>query len=47
VHEAGISARGRVGAIEGKIRVRDYIDRIVSWPGEFPRPRKPRSASAK
>ena len=47
VHEAGISARGRVGAIEGKIRLRDYVDRIVSWPGEFPRPRKPRAASPK
>ncbi len=43
VHEAGISARGRVGAMEGKIRQRDYVDRIVGWPGEFPKPRKPRA----
>jgi len=41
VHEAGISARGRVGATEGKIRRADYPERIVGWPGKAPRPRKP------
>ncbi len=43
VHEAGVSARGRVGAMEGKIRQRDYVDRLVTWPGEFPKPKKPRA----
>ncbi len=37
VHQAGISVRGRVGAMEGKIRLRDYVDRIVKWPGRRPR----------
>ncbi len=32
VHIAGISVRGRVGAIEGKVRLRDYEDHIVRWP---------------
>jgi len=32
VHAAGISVRGRVGAIEGKVRLRDYEDHIVRWP---------------
>ncbi len=36
VHEAGVSARGRVGAMEGKIRLRDYPDRIVTWPAKWP-----------
>jgi uncharacterized cysteine cluster protein YcgN (CxxCxxCC family) len=42
VHEAGISVRGRVGATEGQIRLRDYVDRIVAWPGKEPRPAKPK-----
>jgi uncharacterized cysteine cluster protein YcgN (CxxCxxCC family) len=42
VHEAGISTRGRVGAMEGKIRQRDYVDRIVDWPNKAPRSRKPK-----
>lgn len=32
VHEAGISVRGRIGAIEGKVRVRDYDQYLVRWP---------------
>jgi uncharacterized cysteine cluster protein YcgN (CxxCxxCC family) len=40
VHEAGISVRGKVGAVEGKIKLRDYVDRIVAWPGKEPRPAK-------
>jgi len=32
VHEAGISVRGRVGGVEGKVRVRDYQDYLVRWP---------------
>lgn len=32
VHEAGISVRGRIGGIEGKVRVRDYQDYLVRWP---------------
>lgn len=47
VHEAGISVRGRVGAMEGKIRLRNYVDRIVEWPGEAPKPRKPKAKAAK
>ena len=42
VHEAGLSARDRVGAMEGKIRLRDYPERIVAWPAQAPRPRKPK-----
>lgn len=34
VHEAGVSVRGRVGAVEGEIKLRDYVDRIVAWPGK-------------
>lgn len=37
VHEAGISVRGRVGAMEGKVRVRDYEKHIVKWPKLEPR----------
>jgi len=42
VHEAGISVRGRVGAVEGKIRQREYVDHIVDWPNREPRPPKPK-----
>ncbi len=37
VHETKISVRGRVTAIEGKIRPADYPDHIVAWPGKRPR----------
>ncbi len=32
VHQAGISVRGRVGAIEDEVPDDDLEDRIVSWP---------------
>lgn len=48
VHEAGISVRGRVGAVEGKVRVRDYQDYIVRWPMlEPPASRKKKKPRAK
>jgi len=37
VHTAGISVRGRVQLIETDLKVDDYPDRIVSWPGQRPR----------
>ncbi|HMN51250.1 MAG TPA: YcgN family cysteine cluster protein [Xanthobacteraceae bacterium] len=37
VHEAGISVRGRVGGMEGKVRVRDYEQHIVNWPKVEPK----------
>ena len=40
VHEAGVSVRGRVGAIEGKLRLAQYLDHVVRWPGMWPRGRK-------
>lgn len=41
VHEAGISVRGRVAAMESEIELNDYPAHIVTWPGKSPRPRKP------
>ncbi|APH57874.1 putative cytosolic protein [Granulibacter bethesdensis] len=43
VHQAGISVRGR--AIDERVAgpLEDYI---VSWPGRFPRPRRPRQEAA-
>jgi uncharacterized cysteine cluster protein YcgN (CxxCxxCC family) len=40
VHEAGISVRGRVHLSENELRLSDYPDHIVSWPGKRPRPAK-------
>ena len=31
VHEAGVSVRGRVGASETMVKLRDYPDHIVDW----------------
>ncbi len=36
VHEAGVSARGRVAALETQIALEDYPDYIVAWPGKAP-----------
>ncbi|HYP58473.1 MAG TPA: YcgN family cysteine cluster protein [Beijerinckia sp.] len=43
VHEAGISARGRVAASETEVPLEDYPDYIVSWPGKRPRVPKPKA----
>ena len=37
VHEAGVSARGRVNVPENKVKLADYPDHIVTWPGKLPR----------
>jgi uncharacterized protein len=37
VHEAGISVRGRVQLAETDLKIADYPDHIVSWPGRSPR----------
>lgn len=42
VHEAGISARGRVGGMEDEVPFDDWVDHIVDWPGRDARPRKPK-----
>jgi uncharacterized cysteine cluster protein YcgN (CxxCxxCC family) len=33
VHEAGVSVHGRVRVSEKEIRLADYLDHIVDWPG--------------
>jgi uncharacterized protein len=45
VHEAGVSARGRTGMSEQDVRLADYPDHIVAWPGKKPRP--PRQKASK
>jgi uncharacterized protein len=40
VHEAGISARGRVSLMENEVEPADYPSHIVAWPGKWPN--KPR-----
>ncbi|WP_374307738.1 YcgN family cysteine cluster protein [Methylocella sp.] len=37
VHEAGISVRGRVAALETEVALDDYPDHIVKWPMRLPR----------
>jgi uncharacterized cysteine cluster protein YcgN (CxxCxxCC family) len=37
VHQAGISVRGRVGAMEDDVPDADLEDRIVSWPVRWPK----------
>lgn len=41
VHEAGVSVRGRVSSSESHVRLSDYPDHIVAWPGKRPRARRP------
>jgi uncharacterized protein len=38
VHEAGVSARGRIGGTEKEVQLADYPSHIVAWPGKKPRP---------
>lgn len=47
VHEAGVSARGRVAASETEVKLNDYPAYIVAWPGKPPVPAKARTRSAK
>jgi uncharacterized cysteine cluster protein YcgN (CxxCxxCC family) len=36
VHSAGVSARGRVFALENELALEDYPTRIVAWPRRMP-----------
>lgn len=40
VHEAGVSVQGRIGVSEKAVRLADYPDHIVDWPGKTPRTAK-------
>ncbi len=40
VHEAGISVRGRVAALETEVKLDDYPNYIVSWPKKVPKAAK-------
>ncbi len=46
VHEAGVSARGRVAALETEVELDDYPDHIVAWPMKSPRMKRTRRAAA-
>ena len=37
VHAAGVSVRGRIGAMEDDIAVEELPDRIVTWPDRWPK----------
>lgn len=37
VHEAGVSVRGRIYASETELNLFELEDRIVSWPGKWPK----------
>jgi uncharacterized protein len=43
VHEAGVSVQKRVGPAENKVKLADYPDHIVDWPGKNPRTVKPKA----
>lgn len=47
VHTAGISCKGRVGAKEDDMPFDEYATRLVEWPGEFPKPKKPKVEAPK
>lgn len=44
VHEAGVSVQGRVSLSERQVKLADYIDHIVAWPGKRPRARRPKQS---
>jgi len=46
VHEAGVSVQGRVRVSEKAVRLADYPDHIVDWPGKKPRPIPPKTRKA-
>ena len=44
VHEAGVSVQKRAGPAENKVKLADYPDHIVDWPGKTPRIAQPKPA---
>ena len=40
VHRAGVSVRGRIGAMEHDVPVEDLPERIVRWPDRWPKSAK-------
>jgi hypothetical protein len=46
VHEAGVSVRGRIRMSEQDVRLADYPDHIVAWPGKKPRPPRQKAGKA-
>jgi uncharacterized cysteine cluster protein YcgN (CxxCxxCC family) len=40
VHEAGVSVRGRVHALEDVVAIDDLPDRIRQWPLQWPKKRR-------
>ncbi len=44
VHEAGVSVRGRVAALETEVKLDDYPNYIVSWPKKVPKAAKGKAA---
>jgi uncharacterized cysteine cluster protein YcgN (CxxCxxCC family) len=47
VHEAGVSVRGRVAALETEVKLDDYPNYIVSWPTKVPKAAKGKKATGK
>jgi uncharacterized protein len=46
VHEAGVSVQGRIQKSENDVKLADYPDHIVAWPGKRPRTGKPKPGKA-
>jgi uncharacterized cysteine cluster protein YcgN (CxxCxxCC family) len=46
VHEAGVSARGRVNVPENEVELADYARHVVAWPGKMPRPPRQKAGKA-
>ena len=42
VHQAGISVRGRLSGLEDEMSVDEQIERVVTWPNAWPKPRSSR-----
>lgn len=40
VHEAGVSVKGRVSAMEDEVAIYDLIDHLVKWPTKVPKKAK-------
>jgi uncharacterized cysteine cluster protein YcgN (CxxCxxCC family) len=45
VHEAGVSVQGRIGLSESQVKLADYPDHIVAWPGKKPRIARPKTGN--
>ena len=43
VHEAGVSVKGRIQESEKNVKLANYLDHIVAWPGKKPRPIPPKA----